>query len=192
MAAPSEGRGGSAAVHAISPIDTNGAQRSVESTTAGAPKTKNMLSPIRFPTNLASPRKVQIMRKLLTLIAAPILIGTAAIATAAPVDREAELSRALEGRQAGEPVDCIDLQRVRNSRVIADTAIIYDAGSTLYVNRPRAGAESLDRWDTLLTRLHSSRLCSIDTVQLVDPQSRMTSGVVFLGEFVPYRRVRTD
>ena len=129
------------------------------------------------------------MRKLLTLLAAGLFVGAAAQA-ASPVDREAELARALEGRVAGEPVDCIDLSRIRSTRVINDTAILYEAGSTIYVNRPRGGAESLDRWDTLVTRLHMPRLCSIDTVQTIDPQSRMLTGIVFLGEFVPYRRPR--
>ena len=45
-----------------------------------------------------------------------------------------------------------------------DTAIIYDAGSTIYVNRPHNGADALNRWDTMVTRLPSTRLCSIDTV----------------------------
>lgn len=108
---------------------------------------------------------------------------------------EAELARELKGRTAGTPVDCISLRRVRSSRIIDDTAIVYDAGGTIYVNRPRAGAESLDRWDTLVTRLHSDRLCSIDTVRLYDSASRMETGFVFLGAFVPYRRdqaVRRD
>ena len=127
------------------------------------------------------------MRKLLPLVAGSLLLGGAAIA-ATPVDREAQLAEALDGRVAGEPVDCIDLHRIRNTRIINDTAILYDAGRTIYVNRPRAGADSLDRWDTIVTRLHSPRLCSIDTVQMIDPNSRILSGIVFLGEFVPYRR----
>ena len=128
------------------------------------------------------------MRKLLPLLAGALLIGGGA--QAKPADREAELARALQGRVAGEPVDCIDLHRVRSSRIINDTAIIYDAGGTIYVNRPRAGAESLNQWDALVTRLPTTRLCSVDTVRLVDPTTRMMTGVVFLGDFVPYRRVR--
>jgi hypothetical protein len=126
----------------------------------------------------------------------PLLIAAAATAfTPAAarerLDPEAEIARAVAGRVAGEPVDCVDMSRVQSTRIIDNTAIIYDAGSILYVNRPRAGAESLDRWDTLLTELHSSRLCSIDTVRLLDSSTRFQNGFVFLGEFVPYRRVRT-
>ena len=129
------------------------------------------------------------MRKLLPLIAGALLIGGAA--QAKPADHEAELARAIAGRVAGEPVDCIDLHRIRGSRVISGTAIIYDAGNVLYVNRPENGAEELNQWDTMVTRTQTTRLCSIDTVTMVDPGSRAFSGVVFLGDFVPYRRVRT-
>ena len=127
------------------------------------------------------------MRKLLSLAAATLLAGGAA--QAAPVDREAELARALEGRVAGAPVSCIDLHRVRSSQVIPNTAIIYNAGGTLYVNRPRAGAESLNKWDALVTRLPTTRLCSVDSVRLVEPHTGTMTGVVMLDEFVPYRRV---
>ena len=127
------------------------------------------------------------MRKLLPLIAASLMLGGGAMA-ATPVDREAELAEALDGRVAGEPLDCIDTYRIRSTRIINDTAILYDAGRTIYVNRPREGADSLNRWDTMVTRLHDSRLCSIDTIEMVDPNSRILSGIVFLGEFVPYRR----
>jgi len=131
------------------------------------------------------------MRKLL-----PLLVGSLALvagsAQAVPIDREAELERAVAGRVAGEPVDCIDLHRVHSSRIIPGTAIVYDAGSVIYVNRPRAGAESLSQWDIQVNRLYSSQLCSIDTVELIDQGSHMFSGTVFLGEFVPYRRIRTS
>jgi len=129
------------------------------------------------------------MRKLLTLTAGALLIGGAA--QAKPADREAELARALDGRVAGEPVQCIDLHRIRSSRVISGTAILYDAGSVVYVNRPDNGADQLNQWDTLVTRTPTTRLCSIDTVTLIDRGSQSFSGVVFLGDFVPYRRVRS-
>ena len=129
------------------------------------------------------------MRKLLPLIAASMLLGGAA--QAAPVDREAELARALGNRVAGEPVSCIDLQRVTSSQVINGTAILYRSGSTIYVNWPVNGADSLNRRDVMVNRLNAStRLCNVDTVTIVD-QSGSFRGVVFLGDFVPYRRMQT-
>ena len=86
-------------------------------------------------------------------------------------------------------MNCVNLQNVRSTQIIDRTAIIYDAGSTIYVNRPR-DAGSLDHWDTLVTRLHSSRLCSIDVIQLYESSSRTWTGSVFLGDFVPYKRVK--
>jgi hypothetical protein len=129
------------------------------------------------------------MRKFITLLAGTLMLG--GVAQAAPVDREAELARALQGRVAGAPVQCIDLHRVRSSRIITDTAILYDAGSVIYVNRPDNGANQLNQWDTMVTRTSTSQLCNVDTVTMVDQASRSFTGVVFLGDFVPYRRVRT-
>ena len=125
----------------------------------------------------------------LSLLTAAVLVAASAPAAGAPrPDQEARLSRALEGRVAGEPVDCINMRNIRSSRIIDRTAIIYDAGSTIYVNRPREGRESLHRSDTLVTKLHSSQLCSIDVVQLYNAGTGFQSGFVFLGEFVPYRK----
>ena len=131
------------------------------------------------------------MRKLLPLVSVSLLLGAFAAQAAEPVDREAELSRALRGRVAGEPVDCIDLHRVRSSRIITDTAIIYDAGGVVYVNRPRNGADELNQWDAMVTRTPTTRLCSVDVVSMVDQGTQTLTGVVFLGDFVPYRRIRT-
>jgi hypothetical protein len=127
------------------------------------------------------------------------LLALAAVATAAafvpaqarspdPEKGERKLAQALEGRVAGEPVGCIDLHRIRSSRIIDRTAIVYDAGGTLYVNRPRSGASSLRDWDVMVSKPFGSRLCRVDTIQMYSPGSNMLSGVVFLGDFVPYRR----
>jgi hypothetical protein len=130
------------------------------------------------------------MRTLITLLAGTLMLG--GVAQAKERDPEAALANALRGRVAGEPVQCIDLHRIRNSRIIDRTAIIYDAGSVLYVNRPDNGAEELNDWDTMVTRTSSSQLCNVDTVTMVDRTSHSFTGVVFLGDFVPYRRISTS
>jgi hypothetical protein len=123
----------------------------------------------------------------------PVLLGAAAM-TAVPAEAgqrrspEQQLEQALRGRVAGPPVDCINLRSVRNSRIINRTAILFDAGGTIYVNRPRAGAETLADWDTQVVRPFGQRLCTVDTITMVDPASGFFRGTVFLGEFVPYRR----
>ena len=129
------------------------------------------------------------MRKLITLLAGTLMLG--GVAQAKPQDPEAQLAQALQGRVAGEPVHCIDLHRIHSSRIIDRTAILYDAGSVIYVNRPDNGADSLTQWDTMVTRTPSTQLCNVDTVTMIDRGSHSFSGVVFLGDFVPYRRVST-
>ena len=133
------------------------------------------------------------MRKLIIAVLAATVLTAPAVAEAKPrLSPEAKLEKMLEGRVAGEPQDCIYLPSIRSTRVFDKTAIVYDAGRTLWVNRPDNGASSLDDDDILVTRLHSSQLCSIDTVQLRDRSSHFYSGFVALGDFVPYRKVAAN
>ena len=128
------------------------------------------------------------MRRFVALTLSAIALAAAPLQAAPRLTGEAELARLTEGRVAGEPVKCVYLPQIRSSRIIDDTAIVYEAGRTIYVNRPRSGRESLDSWDTMVVKPFASHLCSIDVVQLYDPGSRMMSGLVFLGDFVPYRK----
>lgn len=127
-----------------------------------------------------------------TILTAAALAALPAAANAKEkLTPEQELAKALEGRVAGEPQNCISLPQVTSSQIIDKTAIIYRIGGTLWVNRPRGGAESLDDDDILVTKTIGSQLCSIDIVELHDRGSRMYGGFVSLGEFVPYRKVDT-
>ena len=134
------------------------------------------------------------MRKtVVAVLAAATVLSLSFAADARPrIAPEEKLAKLLDGRVAGEPQDCIFLPSIRGSRIIDRTAIVYDAGRTLWVNRPRSGAESLDNDDILVTNLHGSSLCSIDIVHLQDRYSNFYSGFVGLGEFVPYRKVAAN
>ena len=133
------------------------------------------------------------MRKTIAaVLAAASVLSLSVAAEARPkIAPEAKLAKMLDGRVAGEPQDCIYLPSIRGSRIVSKTAIVYDAGRTLWVNRPRSGASSLDDDDILVTNLHGSgsQLCSIDIIRLHDRTSFFYSGFVGLGEFVPYRKV---
>jgi hypothetical protein len=127
-------------------------------------------------------------------ILATLLAGAALLA--APVANaqrhratpEEKLAKLLDGRVAGKPVDCISLNMAGSSQVIDGTAIVYQLGNTLYVNRPRGGADQLDDNSILVTNTFGSQLCSIDTVRLIDRNSYFPRGFVSLGEFVPYTK----
>ena len=126
---------------------------------------------------------------------ASIAFAAAAALLAAPsayagpkLTGEAKLAKLLEGREAGKPVDCINIRTTRSSRIIDKTAIVYDAGSVIYVNRP-ANPEHLDDNDVLVTTLHSSNLCSVDIVRTRESSMLFPTGFVSLEKFVPYRKV---
>jgi hypothetical protein len=130
------------------------------------------------------------MRTPLLALAALACAALPAAASAKRPSPEAELARVTDGRVEGEPITCLNNLRFTSTRIIDGTAIVYEAGNTLWVNRPRGGAQGLDRWDVLVTRQFSNELCSGDVVRLYDTSTRMETGAVFLGEFVPYRRAR--
>jgi len=105
---------------------------------------------------------------------------------------EAALQKALAGRvQVGEPVSCILLlPTARGGSVIPGTAVIYNSGGRMYVNRPRTGAEDLTDDVILVSRTPTNQLCRDTTVDLVDRFSRISRGFLQLGDFVPYARPR--
>lgn len=134
------------------------------------------------------------MRKIAFALAAPIALGATLLsgpalqARAPKLTGEEKLAKLLEGRVAGEPVSCISLFDSRDTKVIDRTAIVYDAGRTIYVNRPR-DARSLDSDDIMVTKPTGSQLCRMDIVQMRDRTSFFYSGFVGLEDFVPYRKV---
>ena len=120
-------------------------------------------------------------------------LATVALATmpAAAQDArgEASLDKIVAGRTVGSPVNCINLRDIRSTEIVDDTAIVYRMNNgTLFVNRPGSGS-IVDRDDILVTRTIGTRLCRIDIVNLIDRGSRMPSGSLSLGDFVPYSRL---
>ena len=125
---------------------------------------------------------------MVILTATAALLAGPALQAKERLTGEQQLAKLLEGREAGEPVSCIPLHRTSEARIIDKTAIVYDSGRTIYVNRPRH-ADSLDDDDIMVTRLHTSQLCRLDTVRMHDRSGFHFSGFVGLEDFVPYRRV---
>lgn len=129
------------------------------------------------------------MRKIaIALTAVSALVAGPALQAKPRLTPEQRLAKILDGREAGKPVHCISRWDTRDMEVLDKTAIVYGTGNTIYVNRPRNAAQ-LDRDDILLTRNSTSQLCDLDIVQTLDRTGHFMTGVVSLGEFVPYRRV---
>jgi hypothetical protein len=146
---------------------------------------------MRFPAGGNRPRKLMMLTtRILTAALAATLCTAPAAASDRDMSGEARLGRALAGKAEGQPVDCLTLRQVRSSRIVDSTAVIFETPGTLYVNRPVAGAESLSDSKALLFITSSFEICGGEAVRLIDPSSRMDSGLVFLGRFVPYRKAK--
>ena len=128
-----------------------------------------------------------------TILAAGALaaVVAAAPASAARPSPQQQLEKALAGRVAGKPVDCIDPRVNSSTQVIDGTAIIFGSGRTIYLQQTD-NAKSLRNDDVLVTDVRGSgQLCSIDTVKLHDQNGLWYRGFVGLDKFVPYTRVQT-
>ncbi len=124
------------------------------------------------------------------LIVAAALVIVAGTASAAPrLDPEARIAKALDGRVAGTPVDCLQQRSISSTEIVDRTAIIYRMnGGRVYLNRPTSGAAFLRSNLAMVTDTHSPELCSIDIVRMYDTTSRMGLGTIGLGKFVPYTK----
>src|SRR5690606_9000765 len=120
--------------------------------------------------------------------AAVLAMGASAASAETLAEKgEARLAKMLEGRTAGEPVSCITAIRSNGLRVIEHVGVVYDAGKTIYVSRP-SDPKSLGPWDVPIFERLGSQLCKTDLVRTVDRTNGFTTGVVFLGDFVPYTK----
>jgi len=123
--------------------------------------------------------------------AALLMLGAALIATPLAAREkltgEEQLAKILKDRVAGKPVDCISLTESHSTTIVEKTAIVYDAGSTIYVNRP-AWPQSLDDDDVMVTKTWGSQLCRLDIVQLHERSGMFWHGSVGLEQFVPYTK----
>jgi hypothetical protein len=130
--------------------------------------------------------------KILALAAAALAVSGVASVPAYAGQTAAEkgaarLAKLIEGRTAGTPVKCVSAFDSSKIQVIDGTAIVYDAGKTVYVGRP-TDPKVLDRNDVLVTKRTGSQFCANDSMRMVDRSNGFTTGVVFLDNFVPYTK----
>jgi hypothetical protein len=105
----------------------------------------------------------------------------------------AMLTSALKDRVAGEPVDCISSTASANFTRISDDIMLYSpTGRVVFQNRLPYSCRGLARDDDVLViETTGSRYCKGDTIRLVDRNSGFIGNVCRLGQFTPYKRVRS-
>ncbi len=129
------------------------------------------------------------MRKIaLAFAATAALLTGPALQARDKLTPEQQLEKMLEGREAGKPTSCISTWSTRNMQILDKTALVYDAGSVIYVNRP-ANPDVLDDDDVMVVKLTGSQLCRLDMVSMHDRGGHFYRGFVSLNDFVPYRRI---
>lgn len=136
------------------------------------------------------------LRDEMSMVRPPLLLtalaSAASLAAATPADKggEAALAQALAHRVAGTPAACLPERELGSSRIITGTAILYELGDTVYVNRPE-GASDLRSDDVLVSRTFGTELCRSDSVTLRDRSGQFDRSFVILGDFVPYARTKS-
>ena len=100
-----------------------------------------------------------------------------------------QLDKALKGKVAGKPVNCIsNFGNVSSVRISDDIMLYNPGGSTVYKNELRRTCRGLaDDDDIIVIRNTGSSYCKNETFQLVDRFSGIPGPVCSWGEFVPYR-----
>lgn len=132
---------------------------------------------------------------LVLAVGAAILTGC----STAPVEQTRspaaakELADALAGRVAGPPQRCISNFPNIQVQIIDDWTILYDGGSTIYVQNPRGGCPGIAGGSrTLVTRqVGTSQMCDGDINQAVDLRTGIGGAACVFGPFTPYTKSRS-
>ena len=130
------------------------------------------------------------MRGMSLLLVAAALAGCSTAPEQRSVSAENQLRRALDGKVAQRPVDCLPSFPTSDMTVIDNRTILFREGRTVYRNDLNGGTCSgLGFGNTLVTKQHG-RLCRGDFAQVVNLSTGTTVGSCVIGEFVPYSAPR--
>jgi hypothetical protein len=139
------------------------------------------------------------MRRIVPGLALMLAAGSAALADDKPshsdlTKGEEQLAKLLEGRIAGEKIECMPPARNLPSQTIPQTAIVFGrpSSSVIYVQRTRA-PQMIDR-DSFLVSLSGqpNRFCRMDQFNMVDRVLGLPIGAVVFDHFIPYTRAKGD
>lgn len=136
------------------------------------------------------------MRRIIASLASLAALGlVAGPATAQDSDEdltrgEKQLARMLDGRVAGEAERCVRTFPQSRITIVDGEALVVRVGNKVYVNRTNR-PNTLDDDDILVIRSYSGdrRLCELETLETYSRVGNLLTGIVSLGEFVPYTRV---
>ena len=101
-----------------------------------------------------------------------------------------ELSEALAGRVAGPVQRCISNFPTTKVRILDDWTILYQDGSTIYMQRPPGGCRGIASGTrTLVSRqVGTSQMCEGDINEATDLRSGVGGAPCVFGPFIPYTK----
>jgi hypothetical protein len=125
-----------------------------------------------------------------------LLLFSCSTTTAEPTrsPREAKaLADALTGRVAGPPERCIRNFPTTQVHIIDDWTILYEDGSTIYVQNPQGRCPGIANGSrTLVARqVGTSQMCQGDINEAVDLQTGVGRAPCVFGPFIPYTRPKS-
>lgn len=129
--------------------------------------------------------------KMLSLVLAASLIPLTAMA--ADVKEDAVEKALKKYEKTGKVERCIWIRRVYSSKVLDDYTILFKMrGNKAYINKLPHRCPRLKFEDSFSYRLHSSQLCSIDTITVIDFTGAIPGPTCGLGKFVEYKKLTKE
>ena len=129
------------------------------------------------------------MRRISTLALAALLAACTTSVAQQPrnADAQSRLARALAGKHAGAPANCLPPGSGWNTEAFGDT-ILFTRHNETYRTDPPGGCHPFGQSGyALITQTSLSSLCTGDIANVVDTSTHITAGSCGLGPFVPYR-----
>lgn len=100
----------------------------------------------------------------------------------------ARLEAALEGKVAGEPVNCVSRYPGSSLTAVSESMLLYRvSGRLIYRNDLIGSCTGLGRGDTLIIKPTGSQYCRGDLARSADLVTGSITGGCALGSFTPYR-----
>jgi hypothetical protein len=125
-----------------------------------------------------------------------LLLGMFALsACAAMPERDAsrtaaELDKALDGRVAGKPEQCVSLSHLDGPQIVGDT-LIYRDGGRLWRAEVVGGCPGLNRDPIIVNDVYGSQLCRNDRFRTIERTGGIPGPYCRFGNFTPYTRPKS-
>lgn len=101
---------------------------------------------------------------------------------------QADLAKALEGRVAGKPAECISDSATGSRQVIDRRTILYTEGRRVWRNDLPEECPRLSPFGTMVVEVRGSQLCRNDLFRVFEPGTTVPGAYCRLGKFTPYTR----